>query len=197
MSKTYRIVAAIIVIAIAGFAGWRVYQARRARLAGILNENIVHNGDTWTADFAARIPAPEQSVFDAIRNVENARSEQVQAVKVISQGENTKTVEMTLAGPGGQPLVTTLAFEYMPAERRISYRTVDSPALDTNAEYRFTDEGASTLIAFHETTRMLQQIPVPDAVVKQVIRSIFVAQLEGLQRTLNITNADESGDEDD
>ena len=37
----------------------------------------------------------------------------------------------------------------------------------------------------------MQSLPVPDGVIKQVIRGIFVAQLEGLKKQLNIKTADE------
>jgi hypothetical protein len=44
---------------------------------------------------------------------------------------------------------------------------------------------------------MLQSLPVPDGVIKQVIRGIFVAQLETLKRQLNIKTADESDNDDE
>ena len=44
---------------------------------------------------------------------------------------------------------------------------------------------------------MLQSLPVPDGVIKQVIRGIFVAQLETLMRQLNIKTADESDNDDE
>ena len=43
---------------------------------------------------------------------------------------------------------------------------------------------------------MLQPLPVPDGVIQQVIRSIFVAELETLKRQLNITTADDTGSDD-
>ena len=41
------------------------------------------------------------------------------------------------------------------------------------------------------TTHLLQPLPVPDGMIKQVIRSIFVTQLEGLKQALNIKTADD------
>jgi hypothetical protein len=197
MKNALKIVAAVVVVVIVGYGGWRAYESYRAKKAGLLTENIAHNGDVWNADFTARIPAPEQTVFNAIRNVENTHNDQVKAVRVLSQGGNVKLVEMDLAGPGGQTITTQLEFRYMPDEHKIVYHTINNPLLHTDAVYQLGDEGSSTLINFHGTTKILQEVPVPDGVIKQVIRSIFIAQLEALKHSLNITTADDSDSDDD
>ncbi|HVA79614.1 MAG TPA: hypothetical protein VNF29_01685, partial [Candidatus Binataceae bacterium] len=162
MSKTYKAVIAIVIIAAVGYAGWYAYQARRIRAAGILSEKIVHDGDLWTADYTARLAAPEPAVYDALRNIEKSQAPGVNKIKVISQGRNTKTIEMDLTGFGGQPLALQLAFTYDPAAQRISYRTVDNPMLDSRADYQLeADGGTATLITCHATTKMLQSMPVP------------------------------------
>lgn len=197
MSKTYKVIVALVIIVVLGYAGWRYYQARRAVKAGIISENIVHNGNDWNADFTATIPAPEQEVFNAVRDVEKARSDQIQNVKVISQTDDTKTVELQMKGFGDQTVTLQMVFQYDPAAHRISYHTIDNPALKMQAEYKFDDQGSATLINYHQTTTMTQQLPVPDTVVKDVIRGVFVSQLEGLKRTLNIASTDESEDSND
>ncbi len=197
MKTVFKILGGVIVLAVVAIVGWHYYQLRRARQAGLLTEDITHDGDVWKADFTARIPAPEQTVFDAIRNVENTHSDQVKAVRVVSQNGNKKTVDMDIAGPGGQMITTELDFEYLPDEKKIIYHTVNNPLLDTQAVYQLSDEGASTFIDYHQNTHMLQSVPVPDGVIKQVIRGIFVAQLETLKRTLNIKTADDTDDDED
>jgi hypothetical protein len=197
MKTVLKILGAVIVLVVVALGGWHYYQLHRARQAGLLTENITHDGDLWKADFTARIPAPEQTVFDAIRNVENTRSDQVKAVRVVSQSGNKKIVDMDIAAPGGQTITTELAFEYLPDEKKIVYNTVNNPMLETQAVYQLGDEGASTFIDYHQTTQMLQSIPVPDGVIKQVIRGIFVAQLETLKRQLNIKTADRADSDDE
>ncbi|HXN84489.1 MAG TPA: hypothetical protein VN867_00390 [Candidatus Binataceae bacterium] len=197
MSKTYKIVSALVVITLVVVGGYLYYQQHRAQKAGLLAENIVHQGDAWTADFTARIGAPQQQVFDTIKDVERAKSDQVKSIKIISQTDTEKTVEMQIAGPAGQTITTRLAFQYFPVEHRIAYHTVDSGPFATNAEYDLDDEGATTLMKFHETTKVSQQLPVPDGVVKQVIRGIFLAQLEGLQKALHLSTADNDTDGDE
>jgi hypothetical protein len=197
MKTVFKILGGVIVLAVVAIVGWHYYQLRRARQAGLLTEDITHDGDAWKADFTARIPAPEQTVFDAIRNVENTHSDQVKAVRVVSQSGNKKTVDMDIAGPGGQLITTELEFEYLPDQKKIVYHTVNNPLLDTQAVYQLGDEGASTFIDYHQNTHMLQSVPVPDGVIKQVIRGIFVAQLETLKRTLNIKTDDDTDLDDD
>lgn len=198
MKTMFKILGAVAVAAVIVFAGWQFYQMRRAQKAGLISENITHDGDTWKADFSARIPAPEQTVFDAIRNVEKTHNSQVKAVRIVSQSGNTKTVQMDLAGFGGQTATIELEFKYLPADGKIIYRTVGNLLLDTQAEYDLSGAGGSTLIDFHQTTRMLTDVPAPDNVVKQVIRGVFIAQLESLKQSLNIASTDEadSGDEE-
>jgi hypothetical protein len=197
MKTLLKIIAGAVVVVVIGFAGWSYYQAHRAIKAGLLTENISHEGDVWKADFTARIPATETTVFDAIKNIENTHSEQVKAVRIVSQQGNSKTVDMDIAGPGGTTVTTRLVFEYIPDEKKIVYHTSNNPLLDTQAEYQLGDEGSNTFIDYHETTRLLQPVPVPDGVIKQVIRSVFIAQLEGLKRQLKITTADKSDADDD
>ena len=194
MSKTYKIIAALVVIFIVGYGGWRLYQSRRATKAGLLSENISHTGNDWTADFTAIIPAPETAVFNAVRDVEKAKSDQIQNVKVISQTDNSKTVELEMKGPGDQTIKTQMAFDYDPAGHRISYHTLDNPALVMHADYKFEGQGGSTLITYHQKTTLAQQLPVPESVIKDAIRSVFIAQLEALKRTLNLASTEEPED---
>ena len=197
MKTLVKILGGVIVLAVVAIVGWHYYQMHRARQAGLLTENITHDGDIWKADFTARIPAPEQTVFDAIKNVENTHSDQVKSVRVVSQSGNKKTVSMDIAGPGGQPITTELEFEYLPDQKKIVSNTVNNPTFDTQSVYQLSDEGESTFIDYHQNTHMLQSLPVPDGVIKQVIRGIFVAQLETLKKQLNIKTADESDNDDE
>lgn len=197
MGKALKILVGLAVVVIVAYAGFRYYQSRRALKAGLLTENITHDGDLWKADFTARVPAPEQTVFNAIRDIENTHNDQVKAVRIVSQSGNKKTVDMDIAGPGGQTITTELEFEYLPDDKKIIYHTLNNPLLDTQAAYQLGDEGSSTFIDYHETTHLLQSVPVPDGVIKQVIRGVFIAQLEGLKHALNIKTADETSSDDE
>jgi hypothetical protein len=191
MRRAFRIIALLALVAIVAVFALQTYRVRQARKAGILSETIDHQGNVWKADYTALIPAPEKAVFAAIEHIEDSHSPSIREVKVLSQDGNHKTVELQMAGLAGQSAATRLAFEYFPDQHRITYRSVDNPAFDTQAEYQLTDQGAKTLIAAHQTTRLNAPVPLPDELIKQGIRSIFVAQLEGIRRSLNITDADD------
>ena len=164
MKTTFKILGGVIVLAIVAVVGWHYYQLRRARQAGLLTENITHDGDLWKADFTARIPAPEQTVFDAIKNVENTHSDQVKAVRVVSQSGNKKTVDMDIAGPGGQVITTELAFEYLPDEKKIVYSTVNNPrARDAGRLPAHRRRRAAPLSTITRTLTCCSRCPCPTA----------------------------------
>lgn len=194
MNKAIRVVIGVAIVVAGAYVGFRYYAARRARKAGIIAEKIEHHGDQLRADFTARLPAPPAEVFNAIEHVENSHSDNVKQVRIVSQEGNKKTVDLQMEGPGGQPFNMRLAFEYFPAQGRITYQTVGNSLLETKAEYNLTDDRGGTLIHFRQTTRTSQQWGAPDAIVDQIVRSIFVAQLEGLEHALNITTAEEEED---
>ncbi|HVN64363.1 MAG TPA: SRPBCC family protein [Candidatus Binataceae bacterium] len=197
MKTAFKILGAVVFVAVVAFVGWRFLQARRAQQAGLLSENITHDNDKWKADFTAWIPAPEETVFDTMRQVEKAHNDHVKAIHVVSQTGDSKTVQMDLAGFGGQTATVEMEFHYDPEQGRMTYRTVNSPLMNAQGEYHLSNSGGGTLIEYHETVTGVPN-QFPDAVVQQVIRTIFVAQLEALQSALHITTATESdaGDEE-
>jgi hypothetical protein len=99
-----------------------------------------------------------------------------------------------MKGPGDQTIKTQMAFDYDPTGHRISYHTLGNPDLVMHADYKFADQGGSTLIIYHQTTTLAQQLPVPESVIKDVIRSVFIAQLDALKRTLKIASTEEPED---
>jgi len=197
MSKTYRIVSTLVVLAVIGLAVNYVYQRYHLRKAGVLTENIIHQGEQWRADFTARVAAPEQRVFDTIKNFDKGHYDEIKSMQVISESENQKVIEMQIAAFPGRVMTTRVGFQYFPEQHRITYRTLDSGPFSTAAQYDLTDEGANTLIRFSDTTIVPNQIPVPDAIVKRFIRGYFIAQLQDLQKTLNIADSGSSDDNDE
>jgi hypothetical protein len=189
--KTYRIVSALVVIAIISGVGYYLYQRQEARRAGIVSEQIVRDGDTWKVDFVVRLPATEKEVFDAIQNVEKSRPENTKSIKIVDQHVDSKTVDMELEGPAGMTIQTRVAFKYFPAEDRITYHTLNNQLLDTSAEYRLKNFEGATEIDYHQTTRMLQRLPIPDAAVRSIIRDLFIEQLSGLKHALGVSTEDD------
>jgi hypothetical protein len=197
MKRALQIIGGLVVVAMIAFSVRYYLQQQRAKKAGIISESIVHEGDTWKVDFVARIPAPEKDVFTALEDVEDSPkySSQIAQVKVLSHDGNKKTVEMDIRGPGGQPLPNQLEFQYFPDQGKITSTTVNNPMFANTAEYDLKDEGSATEIVYHQNTKMQMQIPAPDALVRQFMRGIFVAQLEGIKKRLNITTPDTTDSE--
>src|SRR5260370_38975875 len=168
MKRVLQIVGGLLVVAMIAFSVRYYLHQQRAKKAGIISENIVHEGDTWKVDFVARIPAPEKDVFSAIEHVEDSPkySSQISEVKVLSQDGNKKTVEMDIKGPGGQALPNQLEFQYFPDQGKITSATVNNPMFSNNTEFDLKDEGATTQIDYHSNTKMQIQIPAPEALVK-------------------------------
>ena len=198
MKTALKVVGTALVVIVAVFGVWRYRQWKLAQRAGIISENIEHDGDVWNADFLARVPAPEEKVFDAIKDVEGSHSSMIKAVRVVSSTANTKRVEMDMTAMGGQTQTVTFDFTYDPVAHRISYKSVGNPQIQTDAEYILEDQGATTLIRLRQTTAMPAGVPLPDGVVKEVIRGIFVAQMDALQNALHIKSSGDadSGDDD-
>ncbi len=198
MGKTYRVVSTLVILAIVAFGGYYLYNYLHPKAPGVVSEKIEHQGDNWHAEFSARVGAPEQQVFDAIRNIENnPPNDLIKSVKVVEQKDNEKTVQMDMAAPMGQTLTTDLQFHYFPADHRITYQTVGGNAFNTQAEYTLSDEGSSTLLNLKETTTVPQGMPVPDAIIRRAIRGIFIAQIQGLNRKLNLNTASNDQDDDE
>jgi carbon monoxide dehydrogenase subunit G len=193
---TYRVVSALVIIAVLGGAGYLAYQRFAVRVPGLVSESIEHEGDVWRAEFKVRVAAPPADVFDAIRNVEAARSERVREVTVLSDEGDSKTVRFEIEGPAGRTIRSTLEFRYFPAEGRVTYRTTEGTVLDTNAEYVVSADGAATsLVMYREETRIRERVPLPDGMMRRVIREIFIGQLEGLHRSLGIAFEDQADEE--
>ncbi|HVN28783.1 MAG TPA: hypothetical protein VMT64_09875 [Candidatus Binataceae bacterium] len=194
MSKTYRAVSTLVIVALIGLGAYYLYQRHQARNAGILTESIVHDGDRWQANFTARVAAPEAKVFDTIKNFDKGHYDDIKSIDVISENEHQKVVDIQIAPVPGQVMTTRLGFQFFPDQHRITYRTLSNGPFSSEAEYYLVDEGAHTLIKFSDTTMVPSRIPVPDGIIKRFIRGYFVGQLQELQKNLNL--AEDSGPDD-
>jgi hypothetical protein len=164
---------------------------------GIISEDIRGNGDIWTADFKARVSAPEKDVFRVLGMVENAKSDQILDVKVLSNQGNTKTVEVDYAGPTGASVPTRFAFQYFADQNRMTYKSLDSQFFQSDGDCRLQAECAATLIECRQSTKLLQQRPVTDGLIKENIRQLFVAELDNLHSALHVQIPDQTEQDND
>ncbi|MFZ0245559.1 hypothetical protein [Candidatus Binatus sp.] len=193
----YKSIGLLTVVAIVAVVGYHLYGARCGQKPGIISEDIKGSGDNWDADFKARVSALEKDVFRAMENVENAKSDQILNVKVLSSQGNTKTVEVDFAGPTGASVPTKFAFQYFAGQNRITYKSLDSQVFQSDGDCRLQAECAATLIECRQLTKLLQQRPLTDGVIKENLRQLFVAQLDGLHRALHVQIPDRTDEDDD
>jgi hypothetical protein len=196
-SKVYVSIASLTVAVGVAAVAYHFRGDRCGQKPGIISEDIKGSGDTWDADFKARVSAPEKDVFRVMENVENAKSDQILNIKVLSNQGNTKTVEVDFAGPTGASFPAQFAFQYFPGENRITYESLNSQVFQTGGDCRLQAECAATLIDCRQFTKLLQQVPLTDGVIKENMRQLFVAQLDSLHGALHVQIPDQSDENDD
>ena len=177
-----------------------VYYFHRERCGqkpGIISEDITGSGDSWNADFKARVSAPHKDVFLAMRKVENAKSDQILNIKVLSSQLNAQTVEVDFAGPTGASVPTNFAFLYFPDQERFTYKSLNSQVFQSDGDCEVRPVCAATLIECRQVTKILQERPLTDGVIKENIRQLFAAELESLQLALHVQIPDLSDQGDD
>jgi hypothetical protein len=196
-SKLYKVFALLMVVIGVALVAYHFRSDRCGQKPGIISEDIKGSGDTWDADFKARVSAPEKDVFRALQNVQNAKSDQILNIKVLSSQGDTKKVEVDFAGPTGSSVPTQFTFQYFDSSDRITYKSLDSQVFQTDGDCRLQPECAATLIECRQATKLLQERPLTDGVVKENIRQIFVAQLDGLHSALHVQIPDQTDVDDD
>jgi hypothetical protein len=118
----YKLIALLAVVVGVGAVAYYLRSNRCGQKPGIISEDINGSGDNWSADFRARVSAPEQEVFRALGKVENAKSDQILDIKVLSDLGSTKLVEVDFAGPTGSSVPTQFRFEFFSSQDRLRIR---------------------------------------------------------------------------
>jgi hypothetical protein len=194
----YKLIALLAVVVGVGAVAYYLRSNRCGQKPGIISEDINGSGDNWSADFRARVSAPEQGVFRALGKVENAKSDQILDIKVLSDLGSTKLVEVDFAGPTGSSVPTQFRFEFFSSQDRFTYKSLDSQVFQIDGDCRLQPECAATLIECRQATQLLQPRPLVDGVIKENIRQIFVAQLDSLRSALHVQIPDQTdGDNDE
>jgi hypothetical protein len=196
-SKVYNSIALLTVVVGVAVVVYHFRGNRCGQKPGIISEDIKGSGGNWDADFKARVSAPVKDVFRAMQKVENAKSDQILNIKVISNQGNTKMVEVDFAGPTGSSVPTQFTFQYFTRQDRFTYKSLDSQVFQIDGDCRLQPECAATTIECRQATKLLQQRPLVDGVIKENIRQIFVAQLDGLRSALHVQIPDKPDENDD
>jgi hypothetical protein len=195
--NVYKLIALLAVVAGVSVVAYHFRPNRCGQKPGIISEDIKGSGDNWNADFKARVSAPEEDVFRALGKVENAKSDQILDIKVLSNLGSTKLVEVDFAGQTGSSVPTQFMFEFFTSQDRFTYKSLDSQVFQIDGDCRLQPECAATLIECRQATQLLQQRPMVDGVIKENIRQIFVAQLDSLRSDLHVQIPDQPDEDDD
>ena len=175
------------------FLGLRYYQlSAAARLwegpvPEILSEKLDKQADTMTVEFTSRIDAPVAAVLRAFTEPERTAefSSMVRYSKLLQSEGNRKVVEFEMVILG-QPQRFTLEFTFLPEEKRVAIKTVESQLADLNGEYRLapSPDGAKTLLTYSGTSKDKVKLPVPLALQKSALRETFVSTIQALKKGL-------------
>ena len=175
------------------FLGLRYYQlSAAARLwegpvPEILSEKLDKQTDTMTVEFTSRIDAPVAAVLRAFTEPERTAefSSTVRYSKLLQSEGNRKVVEFEMVILG-QPQRFTLEFTFLPEEKRVAIKTVESQLADLNGEYHLapSPDGTKTLLTYSGTSRDKVKLPVPLALQKSALRETFVSTIQALKKGL-------------
>ena len=86
----------------------------------------------------------------------------------------------------GQPQRFTLEFTFLPEEKRVAIKTVESQLAVLNGEYRLapSPDGTKTLLTYSGTSRDKVKLPVPLALQKSALRETFVSTIQAVKKGL-------------
>ena len=79
----------------------------------------------------------------------------------------------------------------------MTYKSLNSDLFQSEGDCTLTTECAATLMECKQTTKLLQQRPLTDGVIKENIRQLFLAEIDSLHRALHVEIPDQSDEGDD
>lgn len=184
-------------LAVAGLGlvvvGAQYYRIRSAALQWekpvdeILSEKLEKDAGTMTIEFTSRLDATVEAVFRAFTEPERTQefSKTVRYSKLLRSEGNQKAVEFEMVILG-QPQRLTIEFTFVPDERRIALKTVESQFSDLSGEYRLSPspDGTKTLLTYTGTAKDKVKVPVPLAFQKSALRETFVSTIRALKQGL-------------
>lgn len=181
---------ALVLIGIA-VAGVRYAQLRSAArlwegpVEEIVSEKLEKNADLMEIEFSSRLDAPVEVVFAAFTEPERSQEfgDTVRYSKLLTSEGNRKVVELEMVILG-RPQRFVMEFTFLPEERVVKVKTVESQFADLTGEYRFipSPDGTKTLLTYTGTSKDKTGRPIPLAFQKSALRETFVASVRALKK---------------
>jgi uncharacterized protein YndB with AHSA1/START domain len=179
-----------VVLLFFGVQFYRLWSAARyweGPVPEILSEKLEKNADTMEVEFTSRIDAPVGTVFQAFTEPERTQelSDLARYSKLLRQEGNRKVVEFEMVVLG-QPQRFILEFTFLPEEKRVTIKTVESQLSDLSGEYRFTPspDGTKTLLTYSGIAKDKVKMSIPLALQKSAMRETYVSTVRALKKGL-------------
>ena len=201
MKKSLWSVLALLAVGFVAFGAWYIRLQSRAlqwegQVPEILSEKFEKNADTMEIELTSRVDAPVASVFRAFTEPERTQefSETVRYSKLLQNEANRKVVEFEMVILG-QPQHLTLEFTFLPEEKRVAIKTIESQFADLSGEYRLapSPDGTKTLLTYTGISKDKVKLPVPLALQKSALRETFVSTIRALKKGLATQRAENRG----
>jgi hypothetical protein len=190
-----------LVLAVALYLGWYWMSMPKAAVGlpkEIATESVERRGDTWYVTYTARFDAPIDKVFEAFQHPERAHEfvpENVMKSEITKDDGNTKVVDvigkLDILPPGFK--VQNLRTEYtvIPAEKKITSRSIDFKLADINSTYVFepTPDGKGCVLRFNQTSKDKAPMLV-ESLQKGALRETFATQVRAVNRALGLAKDD-------
>ncbi len=189
-------VVALLVVAYGGYRLW-LSSVEKAAVAWsgpvkeIVREQMVKEGDTWHIQFETIFEAPVARVYEAYTQPERAHElapDRVSASDLKSSTDNSKVVEIhgRVLNLPLQRLV--IQYDFKPAERRISSRTLEYKLADITSEYVFesSPDGQKTVLRFTQTSKDKLGNPLPESVQKGALKETYVTTVRTVRKALGL-----------
>jgi uncharacterized protein YndB with AHSA1/START domain len=183
----------VVALVIVGYYGIGYYRLRSASIQWegpvkeILTERLDKNADRMEIEFTTRVDVSVETVFRAFSQPERTQefSDSVRASRLLSNQDNRKVVQFE-AKVLNRPQNFTLAFTFFPAEKRVTFETVENPLADMQGEYRFlpSPDGQKTLLIYEAISRDKTSLPIPLSMQKSAAREGFVSLIRALKKRL-------------
>ena len=196
--KAILAIVGVLVLAIAGYAGWyryRVQQAINGPAREIVSESIARVGDTWHLSFVTKFDAPVDKVYEALASPETSHEhapDNILKSELVRQEGSTKLVDVVLRTdilpPGFKVQNIRLEYKLFPEEHRLTNRSIDFKLADLNSEYKLepTPDGKGTLLRFNQTSKDKAPMLV-ESLQKGALRENYLHQVRATNHKLGIS----------
>jgi hypothetical protein len=195
--KNLIIAVVVLVLAVAGWFGYRLWQAQS--LAGkykssgeIASSSITKKGNTWTIQIETVIAEPADAVWKALRQPERSEKllpETFKRSTLVSEAGNKKTLDLEVQLLFLPAMNMSAEMTFDDAARKAGIKT-SKGMQDIDGIYEVAALGTDkTVFSFAGTAVDQISLPLPQSVVEGALRELFVVQVRTIKAAISGTEA--------